>query len=240
MAGKIRVIGYVRVSTAVQAEEGVSLDAQRTKLAAYAVAHDLELVDLVADEGVSAKTIERPELQRALARLDAGDAAGLLIPKLDRLTRSVRDLGELLERWFNEKRGLQLFSVADSIDTRTAGGRLVLNVLMSVSQWEREAIAERTRDAMAHLKKCGVRVGGAPTGFRHSQELDAEGRRILEPDAKEQLALERIRVLHNDGVPVAAIAATLNREGIATKRGCQWGTTQVQRVIARLRGASAA
>ena len=88
-----RVVGYIRVSSEGQATEGVSLDAQRVKLAAYCTAMDLELVGIEADEGVSAKSLRRPGLQRALGLLDAGAADGLLITKLDRLTRSVRDLG---------------------------------------------------------------------------------------------------------------------------------------------------
>ena len=84
------VAGYVRVSTEQQAGEGVSLDAQRIKLQAYAVAMDLELVDVFEDAGLSAKSLRRPGLQSALALLEDGKAAGLVVVKLDRLTRSVR------------------------------------------------------------------------------------------------------------------------------------------------------
>src|SRR4051812_40067194 len=144
MMNDTRVIAYLRVSTASQADEGVSLDAQRSKLEAYARAVDLTIVEVVVDAGVSAKTLDRAGLKRALALLDTGAASGLLVAKLDRLTRSVRDLGDLVDRYFSHR--FALLSVADAIDTRSAGGRLVLNVLASVSQWEREAIAERTRD----------------------------------------------------------------------------------------------
>ena len=142
---KTKVVGYVRVSTDEQANEGVSLDAQRGKLAQYADLHDLDLVATEADAGVSAKTLDRPGLRVALYRLASGEAAGLLIAKLDRLSRSVSDWNRLIEAYFGPVAGKELFSVADSIDTRTAAGRMVLNILMSVAQWEREAIAERTR-----------------------------------------------------------------------------------------------
>jgi DNA invertase Pin-like site-specific DNA recombinase len=122
-----RVVGYIRVSTDSQADGGISLAAQRTKLEAYAVAMDLDLVEVCEDAGYSAKSIKgRPALTRALATLDSGDADGLLIVKLDRLTRSVRDLGDLVDRYFGSK--FLLLSVGDSIDTRTAAGRLVLNL----------------------------------------------------------------------------------------------------------------
>ena len=149
-----RVIGDIRVSTQAQADDGVSLDAQRTKLSAYAVALDLDLVEIIVDAGVSAKSRNRDGVQRALGMLDSGQADGLLITKLDRWTRSVKDLGELVESYFADR--FALLSVNDSIDTRTAGGRLVLNVLASVSQWEREATAERTREALAHIAADGT------------------------------------------------------------------------------------
>ncbi|WP_437786905.1 recombinase family protein [Sorangium sp. So ce1097] len=94
---------------------------------------DLDLVDIIEDPGVSAKTLDRPGLQRALGMLDAGQAYALLVVKLDRLTRSVRDFDTSIARYFADR--FSLLSVADSIDTRSAAGRLVLNVLASVSQW---------------------------------------------------------------------------------------------------------
>jgi DNA invertase Pin-like site-specific DNA recombinase len=98
------VAGYVRVSTEQQAGEGVSLDAQRTKLHAYAVAMDLDLVAVFEDAGLSAKSLARPGLQAALALLEDGEAAGLVVTKLDRLTRSVRDLGDLVDRYAHRLR----------------------------------------------------------------------------------------------------------------------------------------
>jgi DNA invertase Pin-like site-specific DNA recombinase len=144
------VLGYIRVSTEAQADGGVSLGAQRERLTAYAIAMDLQLVDIVEDAGVSAKSLARPGLQSALGRLEKGEASGLLVTKLDRLTRSVRDLGDLVQGYFGTKNSL--LSVGDAIDTRSAAGRLVLNVLTSVAEWEREAGAERIREALSHVK----------------------------------------------------------------------------------------
>jgi len=146
----MRVIGYIRVSTEEQSTKGVSIDAQRAKLEAYAALYDLELVDVISDAGFSAKTLNRPGLQTVLAKLDNGDADALLVYKLDRLTRSVSDMGTLINNYFGSK--FNLLSVSDQIDTRSAAGRLVLNVLTSVAQWEREVISERTHTALAHKK----------------------------------------------------------------------------------------
>jgi len=151
------------VSTQQQADEGVSLEAQRSKLRAYAFAMDLELVALCEDAGVSAKSLDRPGLRAALELLEQGKADGLVVAKLDRLTRSVRDLGELVERYFESR--FSLLCLADSLDTRTASGRLVLHVLGAVSQWEREATAERTRDALAQVKADGGILGREGFGW---------------------------------------------------------------------------
>jgi len=228
---RTRVVGYVRVSTEHQADGGVSLDAQRAKLAAYAVAMDLELVGIEEDAGLSAKTLARPALVRALAMLDASEVEGLLVVKLDRLTRSVRDLGELVERYFAAEHSLM--SVADSIDTRSAAGRLVLNVLVSVAQWEREATGERTRDALGHLKASGVRLGGEALGWERGDETDADGRRIVRNVEAEGAAIERACTLRGAGLTLRAIAAQLTAEGHRTKRGGRWAAETVRKVLER-------
>ena len=226
-----RVVGYIRVSTDRQADAGVSLDAQRAKLTAYAVALDLELVEIIVDAGFSAKTLDRPGLRRALAMLDAREADGLLIAKLDRLTRSVRDLAALVERYFFAR--CTLLSVADSIDTRSAGGRLVLNVLASVGQWEREAIGERTRDALVQVRAEGCRLGGAPLGMKRGARLDEHGRRVMDPDDTEAATIARMHALRADGYTIRGIALALAAEGVRTKYGRRWHATTVQRVLKR-------
>jgi site-specific DNA recombinase len=165
----MKTVGYVRVSTDKQADRGVSLDAQAEKIRAMAGVHNAELVEIVVDGGESAKSLQRPGMAHLLALVDGKKVQAVIIAKLDRLTRSVKDLCELLERF--ERRGVALISVAESLDTRSAAGRLVLNIMTAVSQWEREAIGERTRDAMSHKRSNGERVGNirsatgsAPTG----------------------------------------------------------------------------
>ena len=226
---ELRVIGYIRVSTEEQAEDGVSLAAQREKLVAYARLYDLNLVEIIEDAAQSAKTLNRPGLQRALATIRRGEADGLLIAKLDRLSRSVVDWNELIDGYFGEKAGKQLFSVADSIDTRTAAGRLVLNVLMSVAQWERETIGERTTAALQYKKTQGQRVGTVPYGF----DLAGDGIALI-ANAAEQRVPAIILGLRADGLSLRAIAAELTRREIPTKeRGTVWSHTTIQRIVNR-------
>ena len=220
-----RTIAYVRVSTDKQADHGVSLDAQRAKLAAYAELYDLDLVAVEVDAGQSAKSLDRPALGRALAALSTGKADALLVVKLDRLTRSVRDLGELVDRC--EREGWALLSVSDSIDTRTAAGRLVLNVLASVAQWEREAIGERTKAALQHKRSNGERVGSVPYGYR----LAADGR-ALEVEPAEQQAIVLVRELRAEGLSLRAIAARLEAAGCVPRGGARWHPDTVARLAA--------
>ena len=225
----MKVIGYIRVSTEEQASDGVSLATQREKLNGYAKLYDLELVEIIEDAGQSGKTLDRPGLQRALAMIRKGQAEGLLIAKLDRLSRSVVDWNTLIDGYFGEKAGKQIFSVADSIDTRTAAGRLVLNVLMSVAQWERETIGERTKDALQHKIRNGERCGKVRFGYT----LADDGTTLIE-DPTEQEALQAIRRLKAAGQSLREIAAELTRSGIKTKEGnVQWKHTTIARILQR-------
>jgi DNA invertase Pin-like site-specific DNA recombinase len=211
----MKAIGYVRVSTDKQADFGVSLEAQAEKVRAMVVVQGAELVDLIVDAGESAKSLNRPGMARLMSLVDAGAVDTVIIAKLDRLTRSVADLAELLKRF--ERRGVSLVSVADSLDTRSAAGRLVLNIMVSVSQWEREAIGERTRDAMHHKRTKGERVGTVPFGYRAAAD-----RLHLEADPAEQRILSRIRELNAAGYTTRQIADELTRQGITTRRGTAW------------------
>lgn len=221
-----KTIAYIRVSTADQAERGVSLDAQRTKVAAYASLYDLNLVEVIVDAGASAKTLDRPGLQRALTMLRRGEAEALLVCKLDRLTRSVRDLGSLVETYFAAGKSA-LLSVSEQIDTRSAAGRLVLNVLGAVSQWEREAIGERTSSAMQHKKSQSQRVGAVPYGY-----VLAEDRKALLPEETEQAVIAEAAKLHAAGLSLRLIAAELAAAGKLARSGKPFAAQQIARMVA--------
>lgn len=207
-----RVVLYARCSTVGQAEDGVSLDVQVSRCRAYAVAHDLDVVAVHSD-ALSGKDANRPGLRAALALLDAGEADGLLVLKLDRLTRSVRDLGDLLASHFGER--FALLSVGEHVDTRTASGRLMLNLLMSVASWEREVIGERTKAALALLKANGKKLGG-------DRGHDAPGTRA------------RAVALKASGLSLRGVAAAMSAEGLATRSGStKWSAEGVRLLLAR-------
>ena len=220
-----RVVAYCRVSTEEQASSGVSLAAQENKLRAYCLAMDLELVAVESDAGVSAKTLDRPALARTLAALDSGAADALVVVKLDRLTRSVRDLADLLEQYFSADHGL--ISLGESVDTRTAAGRLVLNVMTSVAQWEREAIGERTSSALQHMKAQGKRVGAVPYGY----ELAEDGETLV-PNETEQAVIARARELRDGEFrSLRMVSALLANEGVFSRKGTRFDPQQIARMI---------
>jgi DNA invertase Pin-like site-specific DNA recombinase len=219
-----KAVGYCRVSTEGQAERGVSLDAQAEKIRAMATVQDAELIELIVDGGESGKSLQRPGIGRLLAMVDRREVQVIIIAKLDRLTRSVRDLGELLERF--QRRDVALVSVGESLDTGSAAGRLVLNVMASVSQWEREAIGERTRDALRHKRGQGLRAGNVPYGY----SLAEDGQTLL-ANPEEQQVLTLIRDLRESQQSLRSIASQLNAQKFRTRSGAAWRHEYVVKLL---------
>ena len=219
----MKAIGYVRVSTDEQAKSGLGLEAQIAKIKAYAELFDIELTEIIMDEGISGKTLDREGLQRAIKILKDKKAEGMVIAKLDRLTRNVADLGTLVSTVFDKA---ELYSVSEQINTKNAAGRLVLNVLVSVAQWERETICERTKDALQAKKARGEKTGGnVPFGFNV-----INGK--LVKNEEEQSIINEIKNLKNKGLSLRKIAGILNEKGIVTKNGKAWTAAQIQRIAA--------
>jgi DNA invertase Pin-like site-specific DNA recombinase len=202
------VLGYVRVSTAEQAGNGYGLEAQETVIRDECARRGWQLLDVIRDEGASAKSLDRPGLRQALERIAAGEAGGLLAAKLDRLSRSVVDFGVLLERF--EDAGATLVALDLGLDTSTPGGRLVANVFASVAEWERDIIGARTREGLAAARAQGRTISRA----------------AIADNPKLRARIERMRAR---GMTLQAIADKLNREGVPTLRGAKaWRPSSVQ------------
>lgn len=225
----MRLVGYCRVSTEQQSSEGHSLEAQAAKVATYCDLYDYQLVATISEQG-SAKSLKRDGLQQAIEMIRAGEADGILITKLDRLTRSMRDFHYLLDNLFNDgKINAKLHSVEESLNTSTATGRMILNLIMTTSTWERETISERTSTVLQHKKKvAGKSINGrAPYGWRWS---DAETRELV-PVCEEQKVLNIMMELRNLGETYQSISDELDRRHLATKRGGSWTASTVRKII---------
>jgi DNA invertase Pin-like site-specific DNA recombinase len=224
---RTRTVAYLRVSTDKQADRGVSLEAQRAKVEAYASLFELDLVAVEVDAGESAKSLERPALQRALNMLRKGDADALLVVKLDRLTRSVRDLCDLVDDYFRDGKHA-LLSVGEQVDTRSAAGRMVLNMLTVIGQWEREAIGERTSAALQHKAAKGEFTGGSvPYGYALAS--DGVGLVVVEP---EQAVIAEARALRAAGLSLRKVAELLDAKGLRARSGRTFEAKQVARMVA--------
>jgi site-specific DNA recombinase len=218
-------VGYVRVSTQEQADSGLSLAAQRTRIEAQALANGWELAAVFEDAGLSAKTLDRPGLRAALAALTPGRV--LLALKLDRLTRSVRDLYELTDRI--EQAGAEWACVQERFDTTTASGRLMLNLIVQLSQWEREVIGERTAAALSTKRVRRERLGATPLGFV-TVTTDDGGRRVDVDDGGAE-TVRLARQWRAEGLSLRAVAARLTAQGRPTKRGGRWQAATVARLL---------
>lgn len=219
----MRAIGYARVSTEEQSQLGVSLSNQEQKIQAYCTAKDWNLIGVVRDEGYSGKDLNRPGIQEIIkgCRKKEFDVAVTL--KLDRLTRSVKDLGYLVEDVFN-KHNVSFSSLQDNFDTSTANGRMVMNILATLAQWERDIISERTRDAMQFMKSSFRRVGSVPFGF------DLRGKELI-PNREEMKIAQRLMILREEGASFQRIADRLNAARIPSKKGGKWHSKTVRGVI---------
>lgn len=233
-----RLVLYRRVSSAEQAGEGLSLDAQKVRLEAYAVAHDAEVVGVETDAGVSGKVPpeRRPGLARALAAVRRGEGDGIAVIKLDRLSRSTRDVLDLVDD--SRRHGWRLVSVSEHLDTATAAGRLVVTVLAALAQMEREQVGERTREALLQVARQGrVRSGRVPFGYRTRANPEsvcavAGDRSPLLEHEPEQRVLSRMLHLRAEGLGARRIARQLNDEGLGSPRTRRpWRPSAVQKIL---------
>lgn len=238
-----KAVGYIRVSTTAQSQQGISLSNQEQKIRAQADVSDYELAAIIRDEGVSAKDLNRPGVQRLLAMVKAKEIEAVIIYSLSRLTRNVGDLNKLVK--LCNRRDVAVISVKDSIGTKTAGGRMVLNVLASIAQWEREAIGERTAEVLKHKRAQGEKTGGdVPFGYRikahrkKEQKINGEVVTVkvplLEKEPVEQKAIGLMKKLRSKSLSYRAIARELGTRGFRTRRGKkEWSHKIVRGVLAR-------
>jgi len=220
----VRAVGYTRVSLEEQAREGVSLAAQAEKVAAYATITDLELVEVIEDPGFTGKNLKRPGLQRVLELVRRGEVGAVVVLKLDRLSRRTIDTLSLIEEF--DRLGIQFHSIRERVDTSTAIGRFFLTIVAAFAQMEREAIGERTRDVLRHLKKNGRAYSRPVYGYVR------RGDRIV-PKPEEQKIIELMLRLREAGQSYGAIATELTDRGVPSKRGGRWNPATVRNIIIR-------
>jgi site-specific DNA recombinase len=222
-----KAVGYIRVSTEGQVTDGVSLDTQRAKIEAWCLANDFELSGLFVDAGLSGSRADnRPELQNALSAVTTYKGA-LIVYSLSRLARSTKDTIAMSERL--SKAGADLVSLSEKIDTTSAAGRMVFQMLAVLAEFERNQISERTTAAMAHMRIQGRFLGQLPFGY----DLATDGENLV-PNNLELEAIRLMQSLRAEGHSLRTIAARLESTNILTKAGnSHWTHTAVQSILKR-------
>lgn len=218
-----KTIAYIRVSTSEQADRGFSLPAQEHKIRQYAELYGYTIDDVIQDAGISAKSLDRAGFQRIIQMMNKKEIGTLIIAKLDRMTRNIKDLAEIVE--LCNKKDISLVSIGEHLDTGTAAGRMILNMLGVISQWERETIGERTSTALQYKKQSG-KVYNCNALFGYENQ---NGQLI--PVDSEQETITLMIHLREQGSSFNSIADKLNSMGISCRSGKQWHSEQVRRVI---------
>jgi site-specific DNA recombinase len=218
----VSVAIYSRVSTEDQAKEGFSLGAQKERLEAYCVARGWTVASHYVDDGHSGRNVRRPAYQRMMAERDAWDV--LLVIKMDRIHRNARNFMEMMDalgEW-----GKDFVSASESLDTSTAMGRFVMDIIQRIAQLESEQIGERVYMGMSQKAK----VGPGILGFHPPLGFDLQKGRLL-PNETEAPTVREIFERCEEGLTLESIADELNREGHRTKRQTAWTPVKVFRIL---------
>ncbi len=204
------MVGYTRCSTEEQADSGLGIAAQEAAIRAECERRGWTLAAIHTD-AISGKSVaNRPGLAAALTAVETGAAAGIVVAKLDRLSRSLADFASLMAR--AQAAGWNLVALDLGIDLASAAGEFMANVMASAAQWERRIIGQRTRDALAVKRASGVRLG--------------------RPAVLEGAVRARILSAYEAGAGWSAIARDLNADGVATAhQGHRWYPSTVRAVV---------
>lgn len=217
-----RVAIYTRVSTEDQAKEGFSLDAQMEKLRAYCSARSWKIVKEYVDNGYSGRDINRPAYKKMMEEIDEWDM--LLVMKMDRIHRNSKNFMMMMEN-LNEK-GKEFVSMTESLDTSTAMGRFVMDIIQRIAQLESEQIGERVYVGMRQKAKDGKGMLGSPPPYGYEYK---DGKLVEVKD--EIVVVKKIYEMYLDGKSLEDITRWLENQGIKTKRGGKWDKKTVSRIL---------
>ncbi|MCQ2085318.1 MAG: recombinase family protein [archaeon] len=221
---------YIRVSTEEQATEGYSLAAQEEKLLMYCtdIVDDLEVYDIYRDEGFSGRTEKRPEYQRMMSEIDNWDL--ILVLKMDRIHRNTRNFMMMMDKLVKKKKEFR--SATEELDTTTAMGRFVVNMIQNIAQLESEQIGERTKMGMTQKAQSMENnvAENRTMGFNPPFGYDLENR-LLVPIREQLAVVTRIYKEYLEGCSLEDLKESLNRDGLRTKNGKQWTKDNLSTIL---------
>jgi DNA invertase Pin-like site-specific DNA recombinase len=218
----VRVAIYTRVSTEDQAKEGFSLDAQLEKLRAYCTARDWEIAGEYVDEGYSGRKTRRPAYTRMMEEIDAWDV--LLVLKMDRIHRNSKNFMFMMEDL--GKKGKEFVSMMESLDTSTAMGRFVMDIIQRIAQLESEQIGERVYIGMEQKAK----INGGVLGFNTPYGYDYVNGK-LQINQNEATAVKEMYSWYLSGKSIGKITKILNEAKLPTKKGRLWAKKTISTIL---------
>jgi len=219
---KIKAALYTRVSTEDQAKEGFSLDAQLEKLKAYCIARDWNIYNEYIDDGYSGRNTKRPAYKRLITDIDYWDT--LLVIKMDRIHRNSKNFMLMMEDL--KKKNKEFVSMTESLDTSTAMGRFVMDIIQRIAQLESEQIGERVYDGM-HQK---AKTNGGNLGFNIPYGYDyTDGSLHINPN--ESKNVKKIFDMYSSGYSMGQIADDFNLNDIPTKQNRKWGSQTISKIL---------
>lgn len=220
MDDKKYVVGlYPRVSTEDQFRNGHSLGEQKERMLKLCDYKNYEVYKVYEDAGISAKDMNRPAFQEMIQDIKDGKINKIIVYKLDRLTRSIKDLEEICT--FLEENNCSLESMCEDINTSTANGKFFIRMLTILAQLEIERTSERTKFGMIGAVKKGHFVGRAPIGY------DKQDKKLVINDIESEV-IRRIFDLYIKGMAANAITKLLNEEKALNRK---WIPTLVDRIL---------
>jgi len=218
----VRAIGYSCLNTLSQKPKNLTLEDQEGIIRAFVAEQNWELVDIYQETTTSTNSQSQPILERIITDSGTNRFDVLVIARLDRLTRNIRQLNTLINEMCMTN-NVQLISIEEGFDTRTDCGKLGLRLIDINTKWDTKRISDRTREIIARKRAKGERVGHAPFGFTYKDK------KLVAVDS-ELNTVRLIREQRDKGQSYHKIAKYLNDRKISSKRGGIWYAETVKTV----------
>lgn len=217
---------YIRVSTEEQAKFGYSIKAQKEKLLNYALIKEWKIYDIYIDEGLSGKDLNRPKIMKLLKDIEDNKVNNVLVFKIDRLTRSTKDLINLIE--FFQKKNCEFNSLTESIDTSSPTGRMFIKIIGLFAEFERETIAERIKLGLERKVKEGYSICSSTVSYGYMKE---KGNNIQKINKEESYIVKKIYKEYLNGKSIKEIKNELITKNIKTKKDKEWTNKTIRDIL---------
>jgi site-specific DNA recombinase len=217
------VYGYIRINYQRIQPKGFTLEEQESQIRHFAAARNLTLKRIIQDEAETSATLDLSGLAEVLQLAESGEITTLIVPRLDRLVRVLHLHQQVLQQLCHES-GVNLISIEENVETATACGQRILNIIGILSKWESRRISDRTRELIERKRRIGERVGHAPYGFVY------QNKKLIAAEEEVEIVKLIRQKRQMEQLSYSKIAKYLNQNLIPAKRGGNWYTETVKTV----------